>query len=97
MEMRNQGLDVIAVLCCELGNSWEKEEYSVSMQTIGIFDISFAQDFSEAVQEWVAENEETLKHDCIYQLYMAHTYEHDGAGATTARYFQVINVAYDSY
>jgi hypothetical protein len=89
--MRAASLDVIAVLCSESGCDWDKEEYSIQMQTIGLFDIQFANDFSEAVEEWVSDMSGKLEYDCYYQLIMRHVYEHDGAGATTNRYFEVID------
>ena len=89
--MRKASLDVIAVLISESGCSWEDDEYSVQMQTIGLFDISFAEDFYIAVEQWVSDMGEKLQYDCSYQLIMRHVYEHDRAGALHSRYFEVID------
>ena len=50
--MRKSSLDVIAVLSGEEG-CWSNDEYTVQMQTIGLFDISFGDDLLEAVEQWV--------------------------------------------
>ena len=91
--MRNASLDVIAVLYSEQGCDWGEEEYSVQLQTIGLFDISYAQDFSESVEQWVSDMGDRLEYDCHYQLLMRHVYEHDGAGAVVGRYFEVIDTS----
>lgn len=95
--MRKASLDVIAVLHSEEGCSWAEREYSVQMQTIGLFNVEYADDFSEAVTEWVADNLDDLKNDCVYQILMTHVFEHDGAGATVGRYFKIIDVSFESY
>ena len=95
--MRAASLDVIAVLYSESDCKWSEDEYSVSIQTIGCFDLGFIDDFNEAVQEWVAENVDKLKNERTYQLIMKHVYEHDGAGACHSRYFDIIDVSYQDW
>lgn len=97
--MNDISLDVIAIVHCEDGCSWEDGEYTTSIQTIGCFDIQFIDDFTLAASKWVAEmaQVEELQTDCLYQLIMRHVHERDGWGVTTARYFNVIDVALQRY
>lgn len=95
--MRKSSLDVIAVLSSGDGCAWSDDEYSVQMQTIGLFDIRFAQDFSEAVEQWVYDMQGKLEYDCSYQLIMHHVYELDAAGATVGRHFDVIDTSIERW
>lgn len=92
--MRNQGLDVIAHVFSESGCSYSEGEYSISLASVGSFDIDYFDDFKEAVDNWVMENEGDLKSDTTYQLFMTQVHEVGGAGAVHSRYFDVLDVSY---
>ena len=94
--MRKSSLDVIAVLSGEEG-CWSNDEYTVQMQTIGLFDISFGDDFLEAVEQWVSDMQGKLEYNCRYQLIMRHVYEHDAAGAMVGRHFEVIDTSIERW
>ena len=96
-KIREGSLDVIASVSSADDCSIEDGEYSVTLYSVVGFDTAYFDDFNLAVSEWVTENLESLKCERTYQLIMKHVYEHDGAGAITARYFEVIDASYQDW